>query len=247
MAVTIRTGKRFSMDYIARDFLHSEWRSHLSYHVLKRHLKFSVDEVTFGAITSSITNFGGDEEVGNETGTPLTAAQPTTSAVIEGSALRHEDSYTSSSKNESRDALTSGGSVLEGNEEKTGTRPRGRKSKIPIRAIDKQRTPSVENVRLIAQSLERKNELEEERSALVTYTWEECETQEDLADRAEYLQLLRKDRLKALRKRILASEQRIPMSQTLPSLDATPTSNAPFGESAPYSVKGQDTGGAGDE
>lgn len=99
---------------------------------------------------------------------------------------------------------------------------------------------------LIAQSLERRNELEEERSSLVAYSQEECETQEDLADSAEYLRLLRKDRLTALQMHILASEQRTPMPQTLASTNATPTSNVPFEDSAPYSVEEQNIGEAGD-
>lgn len=211
MAIAIHMGRRTAMDYNARDYPHTEWRNHLAYAVLKDHPKFSDEGMAYGALTSSISNLAGEEAEGIETGAAAPVAQEADNVGNEGSHSMQDNRDIPSSNNESVDEAAAGGSVLDETEPKKGERPRGRKSEIRIRAIDKQRVQSVENVRLIAQSLERRNELEEERSALVAYSRDECETEEDLRDRAEYLRLLRKDRLKALRKRILASEQGTPM------------------------------------
>lgn len=65
-----------------------------------------------------------------------------------------------------------------------------------------------EKIFLIAQSLKRQNELEEERSALMAYRKDECDVEEDLADCSEYLRLHRKDSLKAPRQHISVATQR---------------------------------------
>lgn len=60
----------------------------------------------------------------------------------------------------------------------------GKKSTLRLRATEEIRADFVENITKIAQSLQRRNKLAEEKTALLAYRQEECEKPEDLDDRA---------------------------------------------------------------
>lgn len=102
---------------------------------------------------------------------------------------------------------------------------------------------------------EHRNQSEEKCSTLVAYSKEECRTEEDLANRAEGLQLHRKDRLKVLRKRILGIAQGRPMPQGAPEQESAQNSQnvlSPEDGSADGSAKqaaaaASDDGRRGDE
>lgn len=83
---------------------------------------------------------------------------------------------------------------------------------------------STKNVRLIAQSLERRKKLEEKLSALFDYCLDKLEKKEDLKDRAENFPFLPKNHLRSLHRRILSREQDTSMSQSC---------NDPFLEDSP--------------
>lgn len=80
----------------------------------------------------------------------------------------------------------------------------GKKSLLRIREMEIFREGAVEKGKMIVQCLERRNNLAEEKTALLAYKLEECETPEDLEDRAEYLRLIHKDRLRTLCKPVTA-------------------------------------------
>lgn len=60
---------------------------------------------------------------------------------------------------------------------------------------------------MIAKSLKRRNELSEERTALIAYSRDEFETTEGFNDHAEYLRLIRKEPLRSLHQRILGMDR----------------------------------------
>lgn len=66
---------------------------------------------------------------------------------------------------------------------------------------------SLQNAMQIASSLRRRIKLAEKKVALLAYCKEKCKTQKDLEDRAEFLRLLRKQLLLALRQQINGNER----------------------------------------
>lgn len=215
MAIAIHLGHRDTMSYDARSYPHSEWKNHLAYKVLMNHPKFS-DE---GSVSSA--------EVGQST-TGVDISNPSSHCGDVEVAVREYIDTNEFTDKEPAGNLASreGGQVstdaIADNVENT-RRPCGRKSEIRLRATDKQRSQSIENGRLIAESLQRRNQLAEEKTALMAYSREECETPEDLRDRAEYLRLLRKDRLRALRERISGTERGTPRPRMSEDTESAPS------------------------
>lgn len=197
MSIAVHLGKRDTMSYEARNFPHTQWRNHLAYGVLKSHPKFS-DESVCSSVNASPTPSG---QVPSQTQEIMSAVAAHTNAINDQESPIEEINPDISNNAEESDNIT--GSEKE-------ERPRGRKSSIRIKATDRHREKAIESSRKIALSLERRNELAEERSALLAYRKEDCETQEDLEDRAEYLRLIRKERLRALRQRISGCERGTP-------------------------------------
>lgn len=76
---------------------------------------------------------------------------------------------------------------------------------------------------MVTELLKRRNELSEERMALILYSRDECETPEDFKDPEEYLRPLRKERLRYLR--ILGTDRRSPRPQI--SFRTEPVSSTP--------------------
>lgn len=92
---------------------------------------------------------------------------------------------------------------------------------------------ALRNSSTIAGSMKRRTELMEEENASQAFSSENCETEEDRLDRAEFLRLTRKDHLKRLRESLLESDSNNAMSNlTVPSLPHT-NLNEPNGITAP--------------
>lgn len=221
MSIAVHLGKRDSMSYEARGYPHTQWRNHLAYAVLKTQPKFCDESVSSSTL----------QLLSTQTAEPPSEIEETIVGST-GQSSRHLEVGNASNTGTQTSAEKDVGDAANTSDMTKEHRPQGRKASKFRRSVEQHRSKAVENSRQIALSLNRRNELSEERTALLAYRREECETQEDLEDRAEYLRLLRKERLRALRQRISGTERGTPR----PRLDTDASSAAENG-----------SGGSGDE
>ena len=72
-------------------------------------------------------------------------------------------------------------------------RPRlGRKAAIRLRQNEVVNQAAIENSTSISKSLKQRTELLAEKNAMIAFNRDECETEEDLRDRAEFLRMIQK-------------------------------------------------------
>lgn len=193
MAIAIHMGKRSDMSYEAKMYPHSSWRNHLAYKILRRLPKYS-DEGMANNMGNQASQRNVDQDGSDDSDDQTPQQTPPVPTPTHGDSVASTSSTATGSQN-----------TVVGSQ-----RPKGKKAALRLRVEDDIRRKALENAREISASLKRRNELAEEKIALLAYRKEECETPEDLQDRNEYLRLLRKQRLGALRRRICSTERATP-------------------------------------
>lgn len=192
MEIYKHLGKRKVMSYDARSFPHSIWRNHLDFKAVRTHPKFSEDGSMYGGELNDIDRVG-PPLIGDDCVTP---SSPQSDNPEPASAAQVVEPPSQTSSTNGSVGCTA------------SKRPLGRKSELRLRANDKFREKAARSAEQIAESLQRRSELLEEKNALSVYSTEEWETPEDRADRAEFLRLLRKSHMKSLRERLTEGDER---------------------------------------
>lgn len=173
MAIAKHLGKRNKMSYDAKDYPHENWKNHLAFKTLRGHPKFCDLPVSAqGSQCDEVvpSSVTGTEENDTEEIIPVLQA-----AVVE------------TNNNKTTEKIIS------------RSRPIGKKAAIRIRAEDAMKEASVKNAGSIAASLKRRTELMEEKNAMLAFSREDCETEEDLKERSEFLRMIRKRHMRRMR------------------------------------------------
>lgn len=185
------------MSYDAKYVPNSHWKIHLAFGVVKSHPTFPDDGVTgsltylhqgiqgegsavFDEILSSIPSSVEDKS------SPVTK---TNSPVASTRDLKLKKEY------ENSDTAPSAKRCME------------RKTALRVCLIEIYRSKAIQNSRRISDSLNRRNKLAMERTALLAYRRSKYETTKDLEDRAAYLRLIGKERLFSLGRRLSGTIQ----------------------------------------
>lgn len=156
--------------------------NHLAFKVPRSHPKYSDERTTTSAIGSFITEFVSEELLQAGEALPTvdvnreSGETPNTGPLVRAIAASASTSFACH-----------------------------RMSELRLRAVKNHLEKSLENVRVIAQLLDRRIQLEGEKSALLAYVKYKCKIAEDLADRSEYLARIRKNHLNSLRQHLLGA------------------------------------------
>lgn len=254
MAIAKHLGKRATMSYDARSFPHYKWVYNQAFAVLRRIPKFRDDIAMVnhegGAETGSVANSGlyletEDREEVDETGEGEYSA-----------AVALSGATSSTVKETVRDSDTVGSTEDETVHEHGGNRgghPGRKKAKKGSQKI-KLDLIAVENAKKIADAMERRVQLIEEKNALQAFSITECVTEEEKRDRAEFFRLTRSVHLKRARERIggAAANLNHGVETTAATNSVDPSHGGTNNSSAttvpPHDVNMvQDSGGASDE
>lgn len=208
MAISIHVGKRQAPSYDAKDYPHSQWNNHLAWQVLCKVPKFmeSFEREEYypsqHSYHSQVNRFvQSEEETPTDTNENMgeDGSQPK-----EGSPGTQNTPNPRSSLEVTADAqnnLNKTSQLVEKKRESNrGDQPGRKKAKLEQEKL-RQNTLALKNGAQIAKAMTMRADLLAEHNALLAFSLQECETEEDRKDRQEYMRLTRKDHLERIRKR----------------------------------------------
>lgn len=207
MAVAKHLGKRTSMNYDARTFPEDKWVYHLAFRVLRRVPKFGEQNdvgVDDDGLFEDNGNYCNGESAGqiNEAQDNNGNEERETSVANKSSDIR-APTMTGLSTGSLPDSDTGGSTAEESGNERVGNRSGhpGRKKAKKDAVKERLHLIALENAQTIAQAMKRRVELIEQKNALQAFSIQECVTEEEKRDRAEFLRLTRAAHMRRIRER----------------------------------------------
>lgn len=185
MAIAIHLDKIGKMSYDFKDLQHDAWSNHLAYKALCTHPKF---HGTQPSSTSQLEDSNGIEAVARASAAGCESTAPTREQTPSRVLVIDDDDEGGTSQS-TPNANQRGGLA-------------GRKSEKRAREADNVAKQNSLNGVRIAESLEKKAVLYEEKNAMRAFAMAPCDTEEDKQEKDEYFRMMRKHYLKRARVRL---------------------------------------------